>query len=92
MSQPDKLTIEEVEEVLSREEEFTMPPGDYALYQQLFDTMRENERLRGAIGNLEPLRDIDWHGKWRIHSCLDALSNKASTQPDKHPESDSHKD
>lgn len=32
----------------------------------------ENERLRDAIGNLEPLRDFDWHGKWRIQSCLEA--------------------
>lgn len=46
------------------------------LSRQLLDTMRENERLRNAIGNLEPLRDFDWHGKWRIIGCLDALLNK----------------
>lgn len=26
-----------------------------------------------AARNLEPLRDVEWHGKWRIHKVLDAL-------------------
>ncbi len=48
-------------------------------YEQAIELVRrENERLRSAIRNLGPLQDIDWHGKWRIRKCLDALSNKDS--------------
>lgn len=50
--------------------------NDADVTQEIVTLMRENERLRSSISNLEPLKDEDWHGKWRIQKCLNALSNK----------------
>lgn len=69
----DRLTTEEVQNWVAECESVGI---EQDIAKQLIDVMRENERLHNVICNLEPLRDIDWHGKWRIHACLDALSNK----------------
>jgi hypothetical protein len=47
-SLPRKLTLEAVEEIL-RENGEAMPSGDRYLYEQLRDTIRENERLEKVI-------------------------------------------
>lgn len=75
-------SIEELELWLSRSEHGTDFLASYGLPRgwatQLLDTLRENERFKSVIKNLEPLRNIDWHGKWRIHRALDAV------HPNKH--------
>ena len=83
--EPIRLTIEEVEAWRNLAISGSLTDGEAEFYaramyfaKQLLNTMRENERLRNAIGNIEPLQDIDWHGKWRIRKCLDALPNKES--------------
>ena len=75
MTQPDKLTIEEVERRLkfSQENPEISPLG--SIWQQLADTMRENERLREA---LEKIAKPALGGKQQQYMAQEALSYKDS--------------
>jgi hypothetical protein len=39
-----------------------------------------NAELVEACRNLEPLRDTEFHGKWRVHKVLDALAKHTTAK------------
>lgn len=77
MTQPDRLTIEDIE----REAKFYGESWFGVVYRQFADTLRENERLRDALQNF---RDQAWNsldpGTWKMNFAKadEALSNKDS--------------
>jgi hypothetical protein len=81
MSDTTRLTIAQVNAIVSDWDFERDPAIILTLGRQLLATMQENERLRAAIANLEPLRGIEWHGKWRIHRCLDAADHARTELP-----------
>lgn len=52
MTQPDKLTLEEIEMIMTYREDWANPKTIGELCQQLSDSMRENERLRSLLDGL----------------------------------------
>lgn len=78
MTQPDKLTIEELETMIREDAYVLLHEGVMPIAKQLLDTMRENERLRELLNDFltdDAIANYDskycWGcGEWKEKKCL----------------------